>query len=223
VVYNGINLEGYDGGNSAGDRKSGLSTNERNSGPVVGYFARLCREKGLDTLVEAFIQLRKRDRLSGLRLSVAGSLGPADQSFVQALRQRLEAQGLSECVEFHANVDRETKVALLKSFSVFTVPARYGEAFGLYVIEALAAGVPVVQPNTAAFPELVELTGGGVLCTPDSSSALADAIENLLLDPKKAHSLAAAGRRTVFEQFNSETMARNFLEAVKSVECCEKK
>ncbi len=221
VVYNGINLNGYDGENRA--RPTGRlptarsSANEDKTGPVLGYFARMCREKGLDTLVDAFIRLRQRQRVPRLRLCVAGSLGPADQPFVESLRQRIGAEGLSEDVEFHANVDHATKVALLESFSVFSVPARSGEAFGLYVIEALAAGVPVVQPRTAAFPELVELTGGGVLYAPDSSAALADGIETLLLDPARARGLGAMGRRTVFEQLNSQAMARNFLEAVKAV------
>jgi glycosyltransferase involved in cell wall biosynthesis len=71
-------------------------------------------------------------------------------------------------VEFCPNLDRPAKLAFLHSLTVFSVPALYGEAFGLYVIEALAAGVPVVQPRTAAFPELLEATGGGLLCDPGS-------------------------------------------------------
>jgi len=103
------------------------------------------------------------------------------------------------------------------------VPARYGEAFGLYVLEALAAGVPVVQPNTAAFPELVELTGGGLLCEPNNPDALAVAIRRVLLNPDKAQAFGAKGRRDVFEQFTSTTMAQSFLLAVKSLDCCTAK
>ena len=69
------------------------------------------------------------------------------------------------------------------------MPARYGEAFGLYVIEAMAAGVPVVQPRVAAFPELIEATGGGVLCAADDAQSLAEAIEELLLDPRSGAAL----------------------------------
>jgi glycosyltransferase involved in cell wall biosynthesis len=127
---------------------------------------------------------------------------------------------LSAEAEFHPNVDRATKLALLDSFSVFSVPARYGEGFGLYVIEALAAGRPVVQPRAGAFPELVELTGGGILCEAGSLPALAEAIEGLLLDPARAEGLGAAGRRAVFEKLNAEAMAHNVVEAVRSIECC---
>ncbi len=111
-------------------------------------------------------------------------------------------------MEFHPNVDRAAKLAFLRSLSVFSVPARYGEAFGLYVLEAMAAGVPVVQPAVAAFPELIEATGGGILCAADSPHALADALEGLLLDQKRARALGEAGRRAVFQNFSAEAMAR---------------
>jgi glycosyltransferase involved in cell wall biosynthesis len=168
----------------------------------------MCREKGLDTLVEAFIRLRKRSRAGNIRLLVGGSCGPADQAFVEGLRERLRAEGVLADVEFHPNLDRAGKLEFLRSLSVFSVPARYGEAFGLYVIEAMAAGVPVVQPRVAAFPELLEATGGGLLCAENDPQALAEAIEELLLDPARARALGEAGRRAVFERFSAEAMAR---------------
>ena len=213
VIYNGISLAGYTPG-----PRSGVAGR-----PVLGYLARMCKEKGLDVLVESFVAIRQRGRLPDLRLCVAGSLGRADEPFVDSLRRRLKAEGLAGEAQFHPNVDRATKLELLSSFSAFSVPARYGEAFGLYVIEALAAGVPVVQPQTAAFPELIELTGGGVLCAPTGSQALAEGIERLLLDRHRARQLAEAGQRAVFEQLNAEAMAQNFLEVVKSLACCPAK
>ena len=129
----------------------------------------MCPEKGLDTLVEAYILLRRRGRVGQLKLRVGGSCGPADTAFVESLRERLRAGGLLADAEFRPNLDRAGKLEFLRSLSVFSVPALYGEAFGLYVIEALAAGVPVVQPRAAAFPELLEATGGGVLCATGDS------------------------------------------------------
>ena len=85
------------------------------------------------------------------------------------------------------------------------------------MVEALAAAVPVVQPRCAAFPELVELTGGGVLYDPGSPEGLVEAIENLLRDPKRAGALGAAGRSVVFEKFSAQAMARNVAEAVKTM------
>jgi glycosyltransferase involved in cell wall biosynthesis len=221
VVYNGINLDGYPGDNGAPAKPISASPNstrlKKTGPPVLGYLARMCREKGLDTLVEAFIQLRQRGRVAGLKLCIAGSLGSVDETLVASLRQRLAAAGLANDAEFHPNVDRITKLALLNSFSAFSVPARYGEAFGLYVIEALASGVPVIQPRTAAFPELLDLTGGGVLYEAERPLGLVEAIEGILLDPNRAQALGEAGRRVTFEKFTAEAMARNIVHSVEAL------
>jgi glycosyltransferase involved in cell wall biosynthesis len=221
TVYNGINLDGYTVENPTDlnklDGKDSLS-NSNEANPVLGYLARMCREKGLDTLVDAFIRIRQRNRVSGLRLCIAGSLGPTDEPFVVSLQKRLETAGLEKSVEFHPNVDRATKLSLLESFSVFSVPANYGEGFGLYVIEAMAAGVPVVQPRCAAFPELLELTGGGILYDPVGPKDLAESVESLLLEPERARVLGLAGRSAVIEKLSADAMARNVVEAVKAIE-----
>ena len=206
VVYNGIDLAGYREVRSPKSEVRSL-VERGDQKPVLGYFARMCREKGLDRLVEAYIELRKRGRIKGLRLRIGGGCGPADEPFVSLLRERLKANGLAGDVEFCPNLDRAGKLAFLRSLSVFSVPAVYGEAFGLYVIEALASGVPVVEPRVGAFPELIEATGGGVLCEAGSTAALADAIEELLLNPKRALELGEIGRRAVFEKFSAEAMA----------------
>ena len=229
VVYNGINLEGYaegggrslkskvqspeDGVQSLKSKVQSPKSKVQGAGvPILGFFARMCPEKGLDTLVEAYVLLRQRGRVGQLKLRVGGSCGPADGAFVDSMRERLKASGLLGEVEFHPNLDRAGKLEFLRSLSVFSAPARYGEAFGLYVIEALATGVPVVQPRTAAFPELLEMTGGGLLCAADSAPALAEAIEELLLNPARARALGEAGRRAVFERFSAEAMARGTLQ-----------
>jgi len=215
VVHNGINLDGYGIEVESGAPPSPLAPAP--APPALGFFARMCGEKGLDTLVEAYLRLRQRGRVGQLKLRVGGSCGPADGAFVDSLRERLQASGLLGDVEFYPNADRAGKLAMLRSLSVFSVPALYGEAFGLYVLEALAAGVPVVQPRVAAFPELIEATGGGVLCAPGDAQALAEAIEALLLNPARARALGEAGRRAVLAQFSAETMARETLEAYRGL------
>jgi glycosyltransferase involved in cell wall biosynthesis len=149
--------------------------------------------------------------VKGLKLHVGGSFGPSDHPFVDALRARLQAAGVSQDVEFHPNLERQAKLAFLRSLTVFSVPAGYGEAFGLYLIEAIAVGVPVVQPRQAAFPEIVETTGGGVLCEPGDPAALAAAIEELLLDPVRARALGEAGRKAVAREYSVGRMADRLL------------
>ncbi len=204
VIHDGINLDGFE-------------TAPAPPHPTLGYFARMCREKGLDTLVEAFILLKERNRIPNLKLKVGGGCGPTDEPFVNTLRARLRAKVFLDDVQFFPNVVRAVTLAFFRGLSVFSVPALYGEAFGLYVIEALASGVPVVQPRHAAFPELVELSGGGTLCEPGQPRALADALEPLLLDPARARALGAAGRQIVNERFNSEYMARETVRAYEEV------
>lgn len=195
VIYNGIDLDGYDAKNDVKDQT-----------PTVGYFARMCREKGLDLLVDAYIELRKRGRTGNVRLKIGGSCGPADEPFVAGQREKLKAAGCLDEVEFHPNLSREEKIRFLKSLTVFSVPALYGEAFGLYVIEALAAGVPVVQPRHAAFPEILRATGGGTLAE-TNASALTDALEYYLLNPSKAVETGEIGQRSVQEKFTADRMA----------------
>lgn len=206
VVFNGIDLAGY-GDVPENKRKVGAST-----APVLGYFARMCQEKGLHLLVEAFVRLKQRNRVAGLRLHVGGGCGLADEPFVRQLRNRLEAEGLAGDVEFHPNLDRAQKIQFYQSLTVFSVPALYSEAFGLYLLEAMAAGVPVVQPRHSAFPEIIGTTGGGRLCELDAP-ALADSIEQLLLAPAQLRALGDAGRQAVFSRFTVEQMATNFLAA----------
>lgn len=193
VVYNGIDLAGYT------PRLAPPPT------PTIGYLARMYEPKGLGTLIEAFLILGKRN--PDFRLKVAGAQVGYDAVYVGQLTQKLAAAGLAERVSWHPNLSREEKIAFLQSLSVLSVPATYGESFGLYVIEALAAGVPVVQPRHAVFPELLEQTGGGVLCEPNDPAALADSLEALLADPQAAFALGQAGQSTVHAHFGVAQMA----------------
>jgi glycosyltransferase involved in cell wall biosynthesis len=205
VVYNGISLDGYEPAPTLPDP------------PVLGYLARMYPPKGLETLVEAYIHLRKSKGHDNLKLRVAGSMTDADKPFVEKLRSRLASEDLGAAAEFLPDVDHAGKIAFLRSLSVLSVPATYGESFGLYVIEAMAAGVPVVQPRHAAFPEIIEATGGGILCEPDDPKALADGIEQLLDNPERARELGRAGRRAVEEKFTVQAMARDVMKVFEGV------
>ncbi len=210
VVYNGIKLdEGTNAPSAVADGKGGV--------PVLGFFARMCPEKGLDLLVDAFVRLRTRGRLKGLKLKVGGSCGPRDAALVETLRGRLRSAGLEGEAEFCPNLSIEEKRAFLRSLTVFSVPARCPEAFGLYVIEALAAGVPAVQPRSGAFPELIEATGGGVLCEPEDPESLAQTLEALLLAPEHARALGECGRKAVSEKFTAQRMARGMVEVIETL------
>jgi len=201
VVHNGIKLDDF-------PSQKTITNSQGQKAPVLGYFARMCKDKGLDLLVEAYIHLKNRGKIPRLKLHIGGGCGPGDEPFVKSLRARLAEAGYIAEVSFHPNLSHAEKVAFLQALDVFSVPAHYGEAFGLYLIEAMAAGVPVVQPRTAAFPEIVEASGGGTLCEPNDPKALATAIEELLLEPARAQTLGQAGQNATREKFSAEGMAR---------------
>ena len=204
VVLNGIQLEGF-------EPAANFPTE-----PVIGYFARMSPEKGLGLLVDTFLLLRRDPRLAGLRLKVGGSCTAADNGFVNDIKARLERSDATASVEFCPNVDRAGKIEFLRSLTVFCTPALYGEAFGLYVIEAMACGVPVVVPDVAAFPELIALTDGG-LVTGASAQELARAIGELVVDLERARAMGLRGYQNVVQRFSIERMARETADVLRRI------
>ena len=204
VVANGIKLDGYS--DVANARKP-----EPGNPPVLGYFARMCQQKGLDGVISTFIELKKRLGARTLKLHVGGGCGPGDEKFVTHQKELLQAAGVLRDVEWFPNVDREGKLAFFAGCDVFCTPALYGEAFGLYVIEAMASGLPVVQPRHGGFPELIEPSGGGSLVEPGNIRETADAIESLLLDSSRARILGRAAASAAQRIFSVERMARDFV------------
>jgi glycosyltransferase involved in cell wall biosynthesis len=181
---------------------------------TLGYLARFCPEKGPERVVDAFLRLRKQPELSDMRLHMAGAMTPDDEKLVARIRRAIAAAGASDFVRIQPNATPEEKRKLLHDITVLCVPALYGEAFGLYNLEALACGVPIVAPRHAAHPEVVEATGGGLLFEPNNNEALDDSLRALLLDADRARALGEAGRAAVLNQFTHVHMAERVLAAV---------
>jgi glycosyltransferase involved in cell wall biosynthesis len=121
----------------------------------------------------------------------------------------LRSKGLNDRVEHVAVNNLAEKVRFLRGLNVFSVPTVYREPKGLYLLEAMASGVPVVVPRHGAAPELVEATGGGVLVTPGDASELAATLADLLDDSGRRGELGAAGRAGVLQNFTADRMARD--------------
>lgn len=178
--------------------------------PTIGYFARMIHGKGLTTLVDAFIALTKRGTVPRVKLRIGGAYTAADEEYVNGLKQKLADAGLAQRVDWRPNVNFTDKVRFFRELSVFSVPATYGEAFGLYIIEAIASGVPVVQPEHGAFPEIIAATNGGMLCKPDDVESLANRLEELLIDHNKRDQLTNDGVARVREEYSATKMAERF-------------
>jgi glycosyltransferase involved in cell wall biosynthesis len=106
---------------------------------------------------------------------------------VQQTLQRASLGG--ECT-YHGALDRAGKLEFLHSLDLLSVPATYDEPKGMFVLESMASGVPVVQPRRGAFVEIVERTGGGVLVPPDDPERLADAFVELCHDDGRLRTLS---------------------------------
>ena len=181
---------------------------------TIGYLARLAPEKGLHHLVDAFLELKSRSDTQHIHLKIAGWLAPEHQAYAQQQFERLKAAGYEDHFEYLGAVEREAKLEFLKNIDVFSVPTQFKEPKGLYVLEALAAGVPVVVHQHGAFPELIGESTGGVLTPPENPQLLADAILCLLEDHDLRNEMGIAGQRYVFQQRNATKMAEATSQAI---------
>ena len=199
---NGISLDGYEGATNKADH------------PTIGYFARICPEKGLDLLVDAFIELKKSDKHQELRLAIAGTLLSENITYLEQQKTKISNAGFTDEVKIKTNLSRPEKIRFLKELSVFCVPARLPEAFGLYVIEAIAAGVPVVLPDHGSFPEIIEETKGGLLYGKDEPAGLVSSLCTMLGDSVQAKQFAEQGSVAVHQKYSNDRLAKELVENI---------
>jgi glycosyltransferase involved in cell wall biosynthesis len=197
VVPIGISMKGYDTG-----------FRFRTNCFTVGYFARVVPEKGLHVLCEAYRKLRRETEFSGVTLEAAGYLAPEYRGYLRGIEQEMKQAGLGGEFRYRGALDRAHKVDFLRSLNVLSVPGPYAEPKGIFVLEAMANEVPVVQPRHGAFPEIIEKTGGGILVEPHSVDRLAEGILSLWRDQAHADELGRLGAQGVREHYDVALMAK---------------
>ena len=202
IVPLGLNLEGH-----------GNVVDKPGPPPfIIGYLARICPEKGLHLLVNAFYTLTKELGTDNVELHVAGYLGKKDEPYFEELVNQLDAWGLSDSFVHHGEVTRSEKIDFLNRLHVFSVPTVYRESKGLSILEALANGVPVVQPKHGSFPEMIKATEGGILVDPESVGALAEGILQLYRDSERRRHLGKTGKANVHQKFSDKQIAQQLLD-----------
>lgn len=174
----------------------------------IGYISRMCHENGIDILVDAFILLKQKEGFEDVNLVLTGGSTGDDKKLLSDIRHRIKEHGLQKQVEFHDDFEEQGLRNYLEKVSVVSVPVRNGEAFGIYLLECLVSGIPVVQPALGAFPEIVELTGGGVIYQENTPEALAQALEKLLSDPEELDRLSRTGKEGVDKHFHIGVQAK---------------
>jgi glycosyltransferase involved in cell wall biosynthesis len=191
VVPLGINLEGHE------------PLHESFPEFRVGYLARIAPEKGLHVLCEAV------SKVPAAHLHAAGYLAPENRGYLADLQARYK-------FKYHGSLTREQKIRFLQSIDVLSVPSTYDEPKGLFLFEAMANGVPVVQPRRGAYPEIVERTGGGILV--DNEQHLTETLELLSIDPLLVSRLGRQAFEGVHQHHSIARMAERTLAVYRSVQ-----
>jgi glycosyltransferase involved in cell wall biosynthesis len=151
--------------------------------------------------------------LNEARLEAAGYMAADDKTYLDQIRSRLNDAGLGSEFHYRGVVDREHKINFLRQLDVMSVPATYDEPKGVSLLEAMACGVPVVQPRRGAFTEIVQNTSGGLLVNSDDPESLANGILTVYRDRELAKELGANGVRGVREHYSAARMADRAIEA----------
>jgi glycosyltransferase involved in cell wall biosynthesis len=183
----------------------------------VGYFARIAPEKGLHLLAEAYRILRERDSFGPARLEVAGYLAPEHRPYLHQIEKKMKEAGLAEEFHYHGTLDREAKLQFFQNIDILSMPTTYPEPKGLPVIEAMASGVPTVQPGWGSFPEIIDKTKGGILFEPNNTEDLAKEIHSLRKNPELINDLGRQGPEGVRQYYSVALMAERALEVYNSL------
>lgn len=178
---------------------------ENHPGPVIGYFARICPEKGFDILVDAFLQVASDH--PDVRLRAGGWLSDKDSDLFQAQIEKIGKAGLEDRFEYVGSPDHDGKIDFFKSTRVFCVPARFVEPKGLYLLEAMASGLPSVVPDRGALYEMMKASGAGLVFDHGDVKDLADHLSKLVGDEGACRTLGQRGRTWVEKYCSREVMA----------------
>ena len=192
-VYNGVDLSRFS------------ATDFGSAPPEIVSIGRLIEKKGFGDLISACAVLRSRGR--AFRCSIIGE-GPLEE----LLRAHIAADDVKECVELVGPQTQAEIAQRLAHATIFALPATREADGGMdnlptVIMEAMAAGLPVISTPLAGIPEMVEDGANGELVPDRNPAALAVAIERLLDDPERARRLGERGRQIAREKFSIETSA----------------
>ncbi len=185
--------------------------------PAIGYLSRMSKSNGLEILIDAFIQLKDQSRFKNLRLRLSGGMTGDDKPFIRKQVKKLKKKNYLKDVEFVDNYSGEHLLSFFQSMTVLSVPVLKGEAFGLYQLEALASGIPLVQPALGAFPEVIEATGGGAIYKPNTAEALASKLEEVLSNSENLMHMSRMGREATEGDFSSYAVINNMTEVYNKI------
>ncbi len=186
-------------------------------GSMIGYLSRTCDENGLAVLVDAYILLRKDPKYSSVQLKITGGKTGDDHTFIKEQKRKISKAKLEADVFWVDEFEGDDRQKFFDSVRLVSVPVLNGEAFGLYMLEAMASGVPMIQPALGAFPEVIEASGGGVIYGENKPELLAEALKELIFDDVRLQQLSDAGMAGVKAHFDIHAQARKMVAVYENV------
>jgi glycosyltransferase involved in cell wall biosynthesis len=187
------------------------------SPPVIGYISRMYEEHGFGLLIDAFIKLKQQKGFENVLLKLSGGYTADDKKFVTKQVKKLKKAKVIDDVEFIDDYKTEERYNFFEKVTILTVPVLKGEAFGVYQLESMACGVPLVQPKLGAFPEIIEQTKGGVTFEPNTPDAMVEAWMNILPDHELIRTLSKEGHKNTINKYHIDNVSVKVLEIYKKV------
>ncbi len=209
VVPNGVDVERFSRPAGGSDWQKFRAREQLTKGPVVITVSRLVHKNGIDDLIAAIGLLRQRGVTITLWIVGTGPLASSLQSRVKEL-------DLDAAVQFKGFIAHDELPRLLQSALLFVRPSR-SEGFGNAIVEAMAAGVPVVVTPVGGIPDFVHHEVTGLFCRPNDPESIAVAIERLVQDEALRQRLAANARRLVRERYDWSIIARQMNQVLAAV------
>jgi glycosyltransferase involved in cell wall biosynthesis len=194
-----------------------INIGKKDNYPSIGYFCRINSQNGFDKLVDAFIELKSGNSLPGLTLHVSGGYTGDDKPFIAEQIRKIKAKGFKSFVRIYPEFHGNSKQEFFSNIDIMCVPVRKHDGYGLYILEANAAGIPVVQPATGAFPEIIERTKGGITYYPDTVVELSATLLKLFMDKDFRFQLGKQGKEKVLTELSLEKMSEGLSEVYNKV------
>jgi len=212
TVYNGIDIHHFSARESSEVNRQTIGFSETDF--VIVYSGRINKDKGVSELIDAMLQLEK---FPTIKLMILGSSffndSTGEDVFINNLKNKAEA--IKDRIVFTGFIPYRQVPAYLHIADIAVLPSMWEEPFGLTIVEAMAAGLPLITTRSGGIPEICE----GVATIVDKENVvnnLASAILDLYQHPEKREQMAKASIERA-RLFDKETFARNFFEALENI------
>lgn len=177
--------------------------------PIIGYLSRFTKCLGLDIIADAFVILKERYKMDRLKFRVSGGYTPEDKLYFNEVLKKMEKY--KDFIEVDPYLYQNDINNFYKQITLLCVPTCFGEASGVFLMESIACGIPVIEPDMGVYPSIIRNTGSGITFKNNNPEEIAKAIYDLLTDPVKLKQMSRNGRDNIFK-YDIENTVEKLLE-----------